>query len=61
MSNEKHFLEVKKEILDALDLIELKNFEAADYMRKHIVFDDKKFTIKYTGDDRVSIKKVFGI
>ena len=26
--------------------------EAADYLKKHIVFDDKKLTFVYTGDNR---------
>jgi len=41
---------VKKDINSAIDEIAKECPEAADHFRKHIVFDEEKGTVCYTGD-----------
>ena len=47
---------MKAEILAAVESIRAAMPEAAEYLEKHLVFDDKKETFMYTGDDRIKMR-----
>ena len=50
------YQQIKKDILHFLQTLRLTDPEAADYLQKHLVFDDKKQTFQYTGDGRVKLR-----
>jgi len=49
--------EIKSDVLKFLANLRAANPTAADYLEKHIVFDDEKETFMYTGDDRLKLMK----
>ena len=51
------YLTMKAEILAAVDSIRAAMPEAAEYLEKHLVFDDKEETFMYTGDDRIKLRR----
>lgn len=58
MSRE-NYNQMKVDICLALEEIRDKKPNLAEYLEKHLVFDDDKMTVKYTGDGRVAIDKIF--
>jgi hypothetical protein len=46
---------IKAEILATVESIRAAMPEAAEYLEKHLVFDDEKETFTYTGDDRLKL------
>lgn len=49
------FERMKARINFAIDEIGKQMPEAAEYLRKHVVFDEQRGTVAYTGDDRIKI------
>ena len=50
------YRKIKAEILAAVESIRAARPEAAEYLEKHLVFDDEKETFMYTGDDRIMMR-----
>jgi hypothetical protein len=53
MSSE--YRKMKAEVLATVESIRAAMPEAADYLEKHLVFDDEKETFAYTGDERLKL------
>jgi hypothetical protein len=51
------YRKIKAEILATVELIRAAMPEAAEYLEKHLVFDDKEETFMYTGDDRIKLRR----
>lgn len=49
---------VKSDLLAAVDHIRAAMPAAADYLEKHLSFDDEKETVCYTGDDRLKLTRL---
>lgn len=43
--------ENKKLILDAIEKIKIHDPEKGNYVERHVIFDDKRETIQYTGTE----------
>jgi hypothetical protein len=50
------YRKIKAEILATVESIRAAMPEAAEYLEKHLVFDDEKETSMYTGDDRIKMR-----
>jgi len=42
--------EIRCDIMEAIDAITEQDQECAAYLREHLVFDDERSTVMYTGD-----------
>ncbi len=49
------YRKIKAEILATVDSVRAAMPEAAEYLEKHLVFDDEKETFTYIGDDRLKL------
>lgn len=56
--NKKDYIILKNEIYKSINEIKEKIPDAALYLSKNIIFDDKNMTIQYTGDDRISMREL---
>ena len=52
------FNQVKREMLAAIESMRKALPEAAEYFEQHLVIDEEAMTFKYTGDDRLKLKKI---
>ena len=58
MKEKEAYLHIRTEIYNAIEEIRKSMPEAADYLSKNILFNDKYMTVKYIGDDRISLTKL---
>lgn len=59
MSYKEDYLKMRSEINKVLESIKKENPAIAEYLSENIIYDDKKMTVKYTGDSRITINKIF--
>lgn len=59
MMSKKQYFQVRVDIEAALELLREKNPDIAKYLEENIIYDDEKMTIKYIGDNRIFMKKIF--
>ncbi len=52
MSN-KTFSQIKTYVLDSIEIIKSSDLERGGYLERHIIFDDRDETIKYTGEPEI--------
>jgi hypothetical protein len=51
---------VKADIRAFVESLRAKMPDAAEYLEQHLVFDDEKETVCYTGDDRLKLERLGG-
>ena len=49
------YQQMKADILTFLETLRAAQPEAAQYLEKHLIFDDEKETFQYTGDHRFQL------
>ncbi len=59
MNERQTYESMKRDIKKAIESMRAKSPEAAAYLEQHIVMDDQKMTFAYTGDNRISLEKIF--
>jgi|NGEPerStandDraft_6_1074524.scaffolds.fasta_scaffold669856_1 hypothetical protein len=52
------FNQVKRDLLASIESMRKAMPEAAEYFEQHLVIDEEAMTFKYTGDDRLKLKKI---
>ena len=52
------FNRVRQEILSSIESIRKASPEAAEYLEEHLVMDEEAMTFKYTGDDRIKMRRI---
>jgi hypothetical protein len=58
MNEREAYESIKSDIRSFIEEVRVKLPEAAQYLDRHIVMDDKKMTFAYTGDDQVKLRYV---
>ncbi len=49
------YQQMKADMLAFVESVRAEMPQAAEYLEKHLVFDDEKETVCYTGDDRLKL------
>ena len=52
------FNRMRQEILSCIESMRKASPEAAEYLEKHLVMDEDAMTFKYTGDDRIKLRRI---
>jgi len=58
MNDRATYESIKRDIKKAIESICAQSPEAAEYLDKHVVTDDRKMTFAYTGDNRISLEQM---
>lgn len=58
MNEKEAYIHIRNELSNAIDSLREKLPEAANYLSKNIIYNDEEMTVKYIGDDRISIKQL---
>lgn len=49
------YRKIKLTLKDAIERVRAQDPAAGEYLEQHLVFDDEKYSVSYTGDDRIKI------